>query len=222
MKPLEKLEEITTTEGRPLSLYRRGGDFYIKIGGEDLMSSRTHGSEEELARIGLTALAPLPLQPAVLIGGLGMGFTLRAALDLLPAQARVVISEVFPAVIKWNRSWLANLAGAPLQDRRVTVMAGDVQTCLAQAQFDLIILDVDNGPDALTLATNHRLYSSSGLNRIREALRPGGVLAVWSASPDRGFLDRMGRAGLEPRSARVRARRKRKGSCHTIFTGQRR
>ena len=217
MQPLETIDQATTSDGKELTLLRRGGDYYIRIDNQDLMSSRTHGSEEALARQALARLGVVGT-PRILVGGLGMGFTLRAVLDAAPGGAVVIVAEVFDEVVRWNQKTLGRLAGEPLRDPRVSVVVADVATLLEAGAFDAILLDVDNGPDALTRPDNAGLYSAAGLSRLARALRQGGVLAVWSAAPDAGFLRRMSTAGLIASTEIVRARRG-KGSRHTLFFG---
>src|SRR4051794_33172141 len=189
--------------------------------GRSLMSSRMHGSEQALASLALRGV--VTTAPSVLIGGLGMGFTLRAALDALTAEATVVVAELVPAVVEWNRGPLAPLAGEPLRDARVTVQIGDVADVLRAAHegFDAVLPDVDNGRDAFTSAANARLYGDDGLATAREALKPGGVLAVWSAWEQRRFEQRLRYAGFAVRVERVRARLEKGGPRHTIFLAQR-
>jgi len=227
MKPHRVLDCITTPDGWELVLYQRGDDFLIQVDGHDLMSSRIHGSEEELARLALSTLGPRPA-PRILIGGLGMGFTLRAALDRLDAlhpqiEASLVVAEFFPAVVAWNRGPLAHLADSPLDDPRVRIEVGDVAEVLdaSPGAFDVILLDVDNGPDALTLDSNRHLYSSRGLGRLHRALASGGVLAVWSAFHDPAFSGRLVRAGFAVNTCRVRARGSGKGAWYVIFLARR-
>ncbi len=222
MEPQELLGRVATPDGAELLLYRRAGVFTIRVGGAELMSSRAHGSEEELARAALAALGRRR-EPRVLVGGLGMGYTLRAALDVLPARAWVLVVEVIPAVVEWCRGPLAHLAGRPLDDPRVEVAVGDVAdlAATARAAFDAVLLDVDNGPSALTLASNRRLYSARGLACLHGCLRPRGVLAVWSASPDRAFARRLAGAGFAVAVEEVAARRQAHGPTHTLFIGRR-
>lgn len=222
MKPLKILDCVGTPDGRELALYQHGDSFLIQIDRHDLMGSRAHGSEEELARLGIEALGEHPA-PRVLIGGLGMGFTLRAALDALDGRtkAKIVVAEVFPAVVEWNRSYLANLAKRPLDDPRTEVEVGDVGDVAAAGKpWDAILLDVDNGPEELTVEGNRWLYSTRGLERWKNHLTPGGVLAVWSAGDDPSFTARLRRVGFEAEARQVRARRS-KGERHTIFFGRR-
>jgi len=223
MQPWRTLDAVGTPDGRELVLAQRGDMFLIEVDGEELMSSRTHGSEEDLARLAVAALGDRAA-PRVLVGGLGMGFTLRTTLDSLAGRpgATVVVAEVFPAVVAWNRGPLAHLARRPLDDPRVLVAEGDVAERLANDEpYDAVLLDVDNGPDAFTLDGNRHLYTAAGLERLRRALAPGGVLAVWSASDDPRFEDRLRRARFTTRVHRVRARAGGKGSRHAIFLGQR-
>jgi spermidine synthase len=215
------LDGTTTEDGRELELYQRGDERIIRIDGWELMSSRCHGSEEAMARLTLEAGGPRRA-PRWLVGGLGMGFTLRACLDLLGPDATVVVAEVFPAVVEWNRGPLGPLAGHPLDDPRTEVAPGDVYDRLDPAgePFDAVLLDVDNGPEALTLASNKRLYSPRGLERLRRGLRPGGVLAIWSAGSDNRFAAQLGRAGFEVACHRVRARTEGRGPRHAIFVAK--
>jgi spermidine synthase len=221
MKPWELLGETRTPDGNALTLTRRDTEYVILANGKSLMSSRMHGSEEALAAFAClhvkTAAAP-----CVLVGGLGMGFTLRATLDLLPQDATVVVAELLAAVVEWNRGPLAPLAGAPLRDRRVTLVVDDVAQVLAASsgRFDAILLDVDNGPVAFTETGNAGLYGDRGIAAARAALRPGGVLAVWSAWDDRKFEQRLRYGGFIVEAQRVRARLKRGGPRHTIFVGR--
>jgi len=184
------------------------------------MSSRAHGSEESLAEAGCGHLRGAAA-PRVLVGGLGMGYTLRAALDVLPADARVVVAELVPEVVTWNRDPLGALAGHPLRDTRVRVAVEDVGFTLRAhpRRFDAILLDVDNGPAAFTAQLNSSLYSAQGLAAAHASLVSGGVLAVWSAWDDDGFTRRLRSQGFTTRSSRVRARREKRGSHHTIFVG---
>lgn len=220
MKPWELLGEARMPDGTDMKLQRRDTEYVIFAGGSILMSSRMHGSEEALAAFACER-ARTRDEPCVLIGGLGMGFTLRATLDLLPASATVVVSELQPAVVAWNRGLLGPLADHPLDDERVRIEERDVAMTLqsGRAQFDAVILDVDNGPDAFTTTTNARLYGDAGLATIRAALKPGGVLAVWSAWEDRKFQQRLRYGGFTVRVERVRARLKKGGPRHTLFLG---
>jgi spermidine synthase len=217
MRPLELLSETRAPDGTHLALTRHDREFIILAGGRPLMSSRMHGSEQALATFGCRNI---PLQDAcVLIGGLGMGFTLRATLDRLPPDATVVVAELIPAVVEWNRGLLGPLANHPLVDKRVQVQVADVGAVIraSRERFDAILLDVDNGPDAFTATENVALYGDPGLAAARAALRPGGTLAVWSAWEDRRFEQRLRYAGFTVKIERVRARLKQGGPRHTIF-----
>jgi spermidine synthase len=221
VKPWEVLGEAATPDGDTMSLTRRGEEYVILAGGRSLMSSRMHGSEEALATFGL-ARARTRGRPCVLVGGLGMGFTLRATLDLLPPGALVVVAELLPAVVTWNQGPLGPLAGHPLDDPRVHVDVRDVAVVLRSSadRFDAVLLDVDNGPVAFTTAENGSLYGDHGLASARAALRPEGVLAIWSAWEDRRFEQRLRYGGFAVEVHRVRARLKKGGPRHTLFIGQ--
>ncbi len=208
--------------GGELQLYRRGDEFSIKIAGRgELMNSRVHGSENALAEHTCARLTKAG-QPRLLIGGLGMGFTLAAALRHTGAQAQVVVAELVPAVVAWNRGPLGEKAGRPLEDPRVSVREGDVARLIQAGQqaYDAILLDVDNGPEGLTRKQNDWLYGMTGLNAAYAALRPQGVLAVWSAGPDQDFLQRLRKVGFEVDEVRVRAHGS-KGARHTIWFARR-
>jgi len=219
MIPWELLDKaLVPGNSKELRLYRRGREFSIRVHGCELMNSRAHGSEDALAELACARVADRP-RPRVLIGGLGMGYTLASALRRLGASARVVVAELVPEVVQWNRGPLADLAGHPLQDTRVTVREVDVARILqAEHQaYDAILLDVDNGPDGLSLQSNNWLYSLAGLDAAFAALKPEGVLAVWSASPDRSFTRRLRQAGFAVDEVPVRARGQRGGGWHTIW-----
>jgi spermidine synthase len=206
MKPRLKIAEARTPDGGKMVLYRHDLDFYIKINGKDLMHSRHHESELELARRGclhLTGRSGVD----ILIGGLGMGFTLRQALDMLGPGARVVVSELLDSVVEWNRLFFGELNGRPLEDERVEIVTGDVVELLSfsKSRFDAILLDVDNGPDAMTDSGNRRLYAQDGIQACRRALREKGCLAVWSAGPSKKFERLLVRSGFHVRRFRVPA-----------------
>ncbi len=219
MKPWERLDRTTARGGTVIDLKRRDREYVIFADGRNLMSSRMHGSEEALAALACERARALP-RPVVLVGGLGMGFSLRAALDLLPPAATVVVSELLAAVVEWNRGPLGPLAAHPLSDPRVQVEVGDVAAVLRanRSRFDAVMLDVDNGPDALTSPGNEALYGDRGLHAARAALAAQGILAVWSAGNDRAFERRLARAGFRVEVEHVRARLT-KGPRHTIFVG---
>ena len=228
MKPFERLAQAKSPDGTVIELARRDAEYVILAAGGQLMSSRLHGSEESLAQLGCRHLAGTAKpNPVVLIGGLGMGYTLRAALDLLPARATVVVAELIPEIVDWNRGVLAHLAGDPLADPRVRVEVADVASLLAhksqpKSQFDAILLDVDNGPASFTDSRNDTLYSASGVTAAHNSLNPGGMLAVWSgdAGEDRGFVDRLRSAKFAVTIEHVRARANNKGARHTIYLVQ--
>ena len=223
MKAWELLGQTRTPDGTEMTLMRQDTEHVILAGGKPLMSSRMHGSEEAVATLACGHVRNAEA-PAVLVGGLGMGFTLRATLDLLPADATVVVSELVAGVIEWNRGPLGPLAGHPLEDSRVVVEVGDVAALIraSRARFDAVILDVDNGPDAFTTSHNAALYADQGLSAAHTALRPDGVLAIWSAWEDRKFEQRLRYNGFSVVVERARARLKRGGPRHTIFLGRRR
>ncbi len=221
MIPWQLLGRAQAPDGGALTLHQRDQELVIRVDGRDLMTSRAHGSEEALARLGCSD-ARTRQRPRVLIGGLGMGYTLRAALDALPAQAEVVVAEIVDAVVEWNRGPLAHLAGRPLEDPRVTVVVTDVGALLRKPgpRFDAVLLDVDNGPQGLTRRANHALYGAAGLDTARRALAPGGCYALWSAGPDRDFERRLGRAGFAVEVHQVRARPQGQAARHVIFLGK--
>jgi len=218
---MELLGESVTPDGTDLRLMRRDQEHIILANGKSLMSSRMHGSEEALATLACAHVRALP-KPSVLVGGLGMGFTLRATLDLLPSDATVVVAELLPVVVEWNRGPLGPLAGHPLNDARVELDVNDVGDTLDAnpGRFDVVLLDVDNGPSAFTTSGNSRLYGDAGLARAYSALTPDGVLAVWSAQNDRKFEQRLRYAGFKVAVEQVRARLKKGGPRHTIFVGR--
>ena len=220
MRPFETLESVTTSEGHRLTLHHRDGDYFIDLDGHELMSTRNHGSESELATLACRGLGKAA-SCRVLIGGLGLGFTLRSALALLPDTAEVVVAEVFPCVVEWYARHLGHL-GVSLDDQRVRVHEGAVQELLVGSgatRYDAIMLDVDNGPDGWCIKSNGRLYDRGGVNDLRDSLKPGGCLAIWSAAPDVGFVKRMQTAGLDARTESVRSRGH-KGPRFTIFVAR--
>jgi spermidine synthase len=220
MRAWELLAQTCTPDGTDMHLTRRDNEYVILVNGRTLMSSRLHGSEEALATIACRHARTLE-QPRVLVGGLGMGFTLRATLDVLPPDAMVKVVELVPAVVEWNRGPLGPIAGLPLHDRRVRIEVGDVGFTLRAnpGGFDAILLDVDNGPAAFTTPENHGLYDNAGVAASYAALRVGGALAVWSAWEDRKFEQRLRFHGFVAQVDRVRARVKKGGARHTIFLG---
>ena len=218
---MEFLGRAVCPDGTVLKLIRRSDEYIILANGKSLMSSRMHGSEEALATFACREARTLEC-PSVLVGGLGMGFTLRAALDLLPPAAIVVVAEMVPAVVEWNHGPLGALTGQPLKDTRVRVEINDVAVTLSSksAQFDAILLDVDNGPTAFSASNNSGLYDDRGIAAAFTALRVGGVLAVWSAREDRKFEQRLRHGRFAVEVEHVRGRLKHGGPFHTIFLGQ--
>jgi spermidine synthase len=222
MIPWIVLDSARIPDGREeLRLKRRGDEFSIMLGANELMNSRLSGSEEALAKLACAKTVGRP-RSGVLIGGLGMGFTLRAALADLPPDAKVTVAELVPAVVAWARGPMAELFAGCLDDARVDIREADVADLIgsAKAAYDAILLDVDNGPDGLSRSANDRLYSHAGLAGARAALKPGGVLAVWSAHPDAGFAARLRKAGFEVEEVHTRARGKR-GARHVIWLATR-
>jgi spermidine synthase len=207
MKPWVELESARAPGGTTLSLWQRDREFVIRVDGRELMSSRAHGSEEELGRRGCAPLAATG-GAHVLIGGLGMGFTLRAALDSLPKDAVVSVAELVPEVVAWNRGALGAAAAYPLNDPRVHVLERDVSTILVDSKraFDAILLDVDNGPSPMTAKSNAKLYGAEGLARAARALKKGGTFALWSATTDRSFVRRLEGARFSVRTEHPPAR----------------
>jgi spermidine synthase len=209
-------------DGGTLKLMQRGHEFSIMLGANELMNSRLSGSEEALATLACERIAGRP-HPRVLVGGLGMGFTLRAALAHLPSDATVVVAELVPAVVAWARGPMAGLHAGTLDDPRVSVVERDVAAVIeeAKAGFNAILLDVDNGPDGLTMAGNDGLYDYNGLAAAREALKPGGVLAIWSSGPDTAFTSRLKRSAFAVEEVPTRAGRSRRGARHMIWLATR-
>jgi spermidine synthase len=221
VRHLQLLGETLTPDGTDLKLTRRDNEYIILANGKSLMSSGMYGSEEALATFACRRARTLE-QPCVLIGGLGMGFTLRKTLDFLPPDALVVVAELVPAVVEWNRGPLGPLAGHPLKDKRVRIEIGDVAVTLKSGpgKFDAVLLDVDNGPTALTASDNAWLYDDRGIATALDALKMDGVLAVWSAREDRKFEQRLRYGGFAVQVERVRGRLKKGGPHHTIFLGR--
>ena len=206
MKPRVKIAAAGTPDGGEMVLYHHDRDFTIVINGEDLMLSRHHESELALARLGCAHLAGRKA-PTILIGGLGMGYTLRQVLDMLSPKAKVVVGELMTAVVQWNREFLGELNGQPLADERVDLATGDIVELIAHSKgrFDAILLDIDNGPSAMSDSGNSRLYGYEGLLACRRALRKPGSLAVWSAVPSKEFEELLMGCGFHVRRFRVPA-----------------
>ena len=217
MKRTERLGQATAPDGSVLTLYRHDRDFYIRVNGIELMSTRRHHSEDRLAELACAPVADRR-QVRVLIGGLGLGFTLRRALEVLSADATVVVAELVPEVVAWNREFA--ISEGALDDSRVELMEGDVADVIAAqaASFDAIMLDVDNGAEAFTTSGNAGLYRAIGVEAAVRALRPAGRLAYWSASDDAGFGDILRDAGLRVEVNRVRAHTT-SGPQHVIIVG---
>lgn len=222
MKPRELIGTAKVPQGEELRLFRRGDDFMIVLERNELMNSRMSGSEEALATLTCDRLRGV-VAPHLLIGGYGMGFTLRAALKVLGGKARVTVAEIVPEILVWARGPMAALTGDCLDDPRVVIIESDVADVIqgSKGMFDAILLDVDNGPDGLSRAPNDRLYSSFGLQAAKAALTPGGVLAIWSAAPDAAFTRRLAKAGFAVDEVAVRARSNGKGPRHTIWFARR-
>jgi spermidine synthase len=220
VKPFELLGQTLSPDGTLMKLIRRSDEYLMLADGAVLMSSRMHGSEEELATLACQRVRTLE-RARVLIGGLGMGFTLRATLDLLSADATVVVAELVPAVVEWNYGSLGPLAGHPVKDKRARVETGDVAVTLRSCpgQFDAVLLDVDNGPAAFTTSNNAGLYDERGIAAARGVLKMGGMLAVWAVREDRKFEERLRDGGFDVQVRRVRGRLKKGGPRHTIFLG---
>jgi spermidine synthase len=217
VKPRRVLDQGATPDGARLELALEHGHYVIRVDGVPLMSSAMHGSEAAMVRFARDELGPKE-GSRVLIGGLGMGFTLRAALDGFDARARICVAELLPTVVRYNRGVLSHLTDHALEDPRVELREGDVRHELAPGAWDAILLDVDNGPDAFTTRSNDRLYSERGVARLWDAVRPGGVLVVWSSYASDAFSKRLARQGFRVRIERVRARWPlAKGPVHTLF-----
>ena len=220
MLPWRELGRALAPDGEAISLHRRGHDFLIRAGGHDLMSSEDDESSRALARLGCAELGARAA-PNVLVGGLGMGFTLRAVLDAVGPSATVEVAELVEPVVTWNRGPLAELSAHALDDSRTCVFVGDVRHAIARGGWDAILLDVDNGPDALAHDANEGLYSRRGLANAWAALRPGGVVGVWSYSDDSAFTRRLSAQGFAARVERVGASRRGRGRYHYIWIARR-
>ncbi len=218
MKPRVKLATAKTPDGGEMELYQHDRDFSIMVNGEDLMHSRRHESELELARLGCAHLTGRKA-PCILIGGLGMGYTLSQALGILSPQAQVMVGELMDAVVQWNRQFLGQLNDQPLDDKRVELKMGDVVEIIAgcQNRFDAILLDVDNGPDAMTDSGNHRLYGYEGILACKGALREHGCLAVWSAKPSKSFEQLLMSCGFHVNRYRVPAHKGKNPQSHFVW-----
>lgn len=223
MLPWRQLATANAPQGGSLRLLQRGDEFSIRLDdGNELMNSRLGGSEEALATFALEYLAGRRA-PRVLIGGLGMGFTLRAAQSVMPPDGRLIVSEIVPDLVGWASQHMVSVFGDCLSDPRVEIRTGDVGATISEATeaFDAILLDVDNGPDGLTRPGNDALYGEAGLRSTRRALTVGGVLAVWSAAPDQKFSKRLAQCGYGVNTRTVRAGHTKRGARHTIWTAVR-
>lgn len=220
MQPWIHLDRIQVPGGGELKLSRRGDEFSIRLDTIELMNSRLSASEEALATIGYSRIADRK-RPRILIGGLGMGFTLRAMLSVASPDALIVVSELLPAVVSWAKGPMASLFEGCLDDPRVRIDMTDVAKIMRDGAgaWDAILLDVDNGPDGMTQNANDSLYGMSGLAVARRALKPGGVLGVWSQGPDRDFAKRMSKAQFEVEEVKVRAHRGKSGARHVLWFG---
>jgi len=223
MTPRELLGTAAVPGGQELRLYRRGGDFMIVLDRNELMSSRMSGSEKALALMTLERLGKRT-GLHMLIGGYGMGFTLRAALAEMDAKAQITLAELVPEIIEWARGPMVDLAAGCLDDPRVRLVMDDVAHVIAagHGSYDAILLDVDNGPDGLTADANDRLYTNAGLSSAMRALKPGGILAIWSAGSDAAFTRRLQNAGFAVEEVAVKARDNGKGPRHVIWFATRR
>ena len=233
MRQRELIAESTTADGEALTLGLENGEYVVRVRGEALMTARLRGSEQAMAKLAFDAGAPLRDDARILVGGLGMGFTLRAVLDRVQASAQVSVIELFAEVVQWNRGPLASVAQYPLDDPRVSVHVGDLLDCLHDnaapesaadsIKYDAILLDIDNGPEAFTVAGNERLYQRAGLALLHDALSADGVMVLWSAFRSPSFEKRLRAAGFAARSVAVRARGDvGKGARHTLFVATRR
>lgn len=222
MIPFRNLAETRTPDGSRFSLHEHDGEFYLKLNGRQLMGSNRTTSEKLLAEL---ACAPNRKTRAsrILIGGLGIGFSLRRALDLASPHAFVEVAELLPDVITWNRTFLADLNARVLDDPRVRIFSGDVFDCIKShpGHYDAILLDVDNGPTSLVQPKNSRLYSANGLSLIRRALLPGGRVTFWAAEPEPAFLPRLQRAGFLTEEVAAKSHPSAKRAAHRIYIGER-
>jgi spermidine synthase len=221
MKPWQTIATAKAPDGAELTLARRDDEWVVRAAGRTLMSSRQHASEEALATL---ALARASRRRRILVGGLGFGFTLRAVLDRVPVDAVVEVAELVPAVVAWNREHLSSLAGRPLDDRRVVLVEGSVKARLraAKARWDVVLLDVDNGPAAVAHAENDSLYGVAGIATCHGALAEDGVLGVWSAAPEPRYVNRLGQGGFAAEAVEVGGRTGSGGPRHVVFLGVKR
>lgn len=221
MIPWQRLDQVSIpNQGGKLNLYRRDKEYSIRVDNYELMNSRVHGSEEILAEQTCARVGRRP-EPRILIGGLGMGFTLMATLKTCVPEAEIIVAELIPTVIEWNKNYLGELNEYALKDKRTTILELDVARLLRdpEQRFDAILLDVDNGPNAMTQKRNNWLYTLPGLQAAHDSLTSRGVLGVWSTEPDRAFGKRLRTIGFKMKELSVRARRN-KGAHHTIWLAE--
>jgi spermidine synthase len=224
MKPLRTLAETRTPDGSRLTLHEHDGDIFLKLNGRQMMSSAATASEVQLAEIACD-FSPRLANPRILVGGLGLGFTLRRVLDLAGPHATVHVAECIPEVIAWNRELLGPDNQAMLKDPRVSTMVADVFDLIKKSsreadRYDAILLDVDNGPVAMVVTGNQRLYSRRGIATIARALNPGGRVAIWSADEDKPFFERLGREGLQVKAFDAKAHERAKRAAHRIYLAE--
>lgn len=221
MNPWLTLDRAAVPGGGELTLVRRGDEFAIRMNGAELMASRAHSSEEKMAVLAAEELSGKVPRPRVFIGGLGLGYTLRATLDAFGPGVDVVVAELVPQVVTWVKGPLAHLAGDTLKDKRVTVVTDDAVEVMrrSKGRFDALLVDIDNAPTTLVRAKNAQLYSERGVDIAKNALAPNGVLVVWSGGPDARFLSRMKAAGFATREERV-SEHGRGGRAYTLFVGK--
>ncbi len=221
MIPFRNLAETRTPDGSRFSLHEHDGEYFLKLNGRQLMGSNNTVSELLLADLACAFRRPVEA-PCILIGGLGLGFSLRRVLELVGSQATVQVAELLPEVIEWNRQFLGDLNGKLLDDPRVETIAGDVFDCIKKgpARFDAILLDVDNGPTSFVQAKNSRLYNRNGISLIHRALRPGGRVAFWSAEREPAFLAQLSRSGFLATEFEARAHERAKRAAHRIYVGE--
>jgi len=224
MKPLHTLAETRTPDGSRLTLHEHDGDTFLKLNGRQVMNSAATASEVQLAEIACD-FCPRLANPRILVGGLGLGFTLRRVLDLVGSHATVHVAECIPEVVAWNRELLAPENQAMLKDRRVSIMVADVFNVIKKStreadRYDAILLDVDNGPVAMVATGNQRLYSRRGIATIARALNPGGRLAIWSADDDKPFFERLEREGLQVKAFDARAHERARRAAHRIYLAE--
>lgn len=224
MKPTRNLGETRTPDGSRFSLHEHDGEYSLKLNGTQLMTSSWTTSELLLADEGCRFRKP-PVAPRILVGGLGLGFSLKRVLELVGDDAEVSVAELLPEVIAWNREFLADLNGQLLDDKRVKVFTVDVYDCIARygaAHYDAILLDVDNGPDSLVQPGNARLYNRQGLRTIYDSLKPGGRVAFWAAHPERNFVHHLKKTGFWAEEIPAKSHERAKRAAHRIYTGERR